>query len=108
MIPPESYDLDLGHNHYLLFTKWSPDRNLNPQYDEIPDNDKIGALVYHLTPKGKECCGSIFFDCIQAKMAFPGKAVWAVHLWNPLTISPSLLCSCGDHGFIENGKWRNA
>lgn len=27
---------------------------------------------------------------------------------DPLTISPSLLCRCGDHGFIENGKWRKA
>lgn len=27
---------------------------------------------------------------------------------DPLTISPSLLCRCGDHGFVENGKWRAA
>lgn len=24
---------------------------------------------------------------------------------DPLTISPSLLCRCGDHGFIRDGKW---
>ena len=24
---------------------------------------------------------------------------------DPLTISPSLLCRCGDHGFIREGRW---
>lgn len=27
---------------------------------------------------------------------------------DPLTISPSLLCSCGDHGFLKQGEWRPA
>jgi len=33
-------------------------------------------------------------------------AVWQVESWEPLTISPSVLCLiCGDHGFIRNGSW---
>jgi len=37
--------MDLGHGHTLQFTSWSPDRELNPQYDGIPDIPKIGAIV---------------------------------------------------------------
>ena len=25
--------------------------------------------------------------------------------YDPLTVAPSLLCACGDHGFIRDGKW---
>jgi hypothetical protein len=33
---------------------------------------------------------------------------WAVVSWEPLTLTPSLLCmrkECGTHGFIRDGKW---
>jgi hypothetical protein len=30
---------------------------------------------------------------------------WELVTEEPLTISPSLLCHCGDHGFIRNGRW---
>lgn len=34
----------------------------------------------------------------------PGK--WVVESEEPLTLSPSLLCTtCGHHGFIRSGKW---
>lgn len=34
---------------------------------------------------------------------------WAVEQLEPLTLSPSLLCSvCQDHGFIREGKWVKA
>lgn len=32
--------------------------------------------------------------------------LWTLESWDPLTISPSLLClSCRSHGFIRAGKW---
>ena len=36
---------------------------------------------------------------------------WKLESENPLTISPSLLCTdsrCRRHGFIRNGKWESA
>lgn len=35
----------------------------------------------------------------------PAEAKWQVESLEPLTISPSLLCPCGHHGFISNGRW---
>ena len=35
----------------------------------------------------------------------PGVHPYDTVEWEPLTISPSVLCQCGDHGFIRNGKW---
>lgn len=35
----------------------------------------------------------------------PDRPLWQVQSWEPLTISPSVLCSCGDHGFIREGRW---
>lgn len=33
---------------------------------------------------------------------------WEVLSEDPLTLSPSILCSCGHHGFIRAGKWEPA
>lgn len=31
---------------------------------------------------------------------------WTVTCWEPLTVTPSLLCrDCGTHGFITAGAW---
>jgi hypothetical protein len=33
-------------------------------------------------------------------------AVWELNSFEPLDVSPSLLCqTCGAHGFIKQGKW---
>jgi len=35
-----------------------------------------------------------------------GDRGWAVVSLEPLTLKPSLQCTvCGDHGFIQGGKW---
>jgi hypothetical protein len=36
---------------------------------------------------------------------FPEQARWQVLCMEPLTLSPSLLCHCGDHGYIQGGRW---
>lgn len=106
---PENYDIDLGDdNHYLQFTSWKPDRELNPQYAHLPDLDKAGALIYHRRIQGGDCCGAIMFDSEVARQIFGERSLWTVESWEPLTISPSIKCSCGDHGFITNNKWVKA
>jgi len=115
-------DIELGSDHALWFIGWRPERDLNPQYDGIPDVPRFGANVEHLKPDGRLCMACIHFDTPEVraveeaskrqseKLGFQYHEYprWQVHSWEPLTISPSLLCSCGDHGFIREGKWVKA
>ncbi len=104
--------LDLGDGHTLRFSMWSPDRELNPQYEGVPDIPRVGATVYHPTPAGETCSSGVYFDLPEVRERFPqltDENVWQVVSWDPLTLSPSLLCMrCGDHGFIRGGKWVRA
>lgn len=100
--------VDLGDGHAYLFAQWAPDRDLNPQYVGIPDVERYAAIVKHATPTGEPCMGGITFDSEVARRIDPGKPTWTVESWEPLTVSPSLLCDCGDHGFIRNGRWVRA
>ena len=111
-------DLDLGEGHLLTFSSWSPDRELNPQYAGIPDIPKCGAIIAHPRADGKYprsdgspriCRSGIFFDVGQVRQVFGDKPIWHVESWEPLTLSPSVLCrECGDHGFVRSGKWVRA
>jgi hypothetical protein len=102
-----SESIDIGHGHVISFTKWAPDRDLNPQYDGLPDVDPWGVIVDHPRPDGTPCVGSAAtFDGPVVRQIDPTRPVWTVESLDPLTISPSLLCrGCGDHGFIREGRW---
>ena len=100
--------IDLGDGHALRYSRWSPDRDLNPQYEGIPDVERYAAIVRHTSPSGEPCMGGITFDGEVSRQIEPGKAVWTVESWDPPSFSPSLLCSCGDHGFIRQGRWVRA
>lgn len=94
-------DLDLGDGHTLRFVAFAPDRALNPHLADIPDDEKAGAIVTH----GTNCQGYLAFN----PRVSAGSSHWTVESWEPLTISPSVLCAaCGDHGFIRGGKWVRA
>lgn len=106
--------VDLGHDHSYTFTVWKPDRELNPQYDGIPDADPWGAIIYHRNPRtGEPCHGGVMFDGPTQRQIDPDRPCWQVESLDPLTISPSVLCrfpasdgqECGDHGFIRAGRW---
>lgn len=100
--------LDLGSDHMLKIIGWSPDRDLNPQFDGIPDEPRAVGIIDHLNPSGEPCSGGVTFDTPTMRQVRPETALWQVESWDPLTISPSVLCSCGDHGFIRNGRWESA
>src|SRR4051794_20237369 len=95
---PAEYPLDFGSNVRGKWYGWGPDRELNPQYAEIPDTDRLGIILWHLKPDGESCVGSVMFDVLQAQ-GFHG-AKWQVQSLDPLSITPSILCKCGFHGFI--------
>ena len=110
----ESWDAegwnDLGDDHWLKFTTWSPDRTINPHYAHLPDVEKWGLIMRHRKPDGGKCMGGVTFDGpVQAELT-PEAARWQVVSLDVATleISPSLLCHCGDHGFIRAGRWVRA
>lgn len=102
-----SKELDLGLGVTLRYTSWTPDRDLNPQYAGIPDVDRYGALLEHPLASAEtgRCMGSLTFRSEVALKLEPRVPMWTVESWDPLTISPSVLCACGFHGFIRGGRW---
>jgi hypothetical protein len=105
----DPHDLDLGDDHLLWFNCWKPDRELNPQYVDLPDVERVGAIVAHKTPAGEWCWAGIHFENEASRRVFPDHPRWVVESADPLTLSPSLLCKlCGDHGFIRAGRWVRA
>lgn len=99
-------DIDLGQDHTLTFMGWYPDRDLNPHCKGIPDVERYAALIEHTAPSGEPCrSAATFAGEVQAQIE-PNKPTWSVESWEPLTLSPSLLCrGCGDHGLIRSGRW---
>ena len=101
-------DFDLGYEHYARSFRWAPDREPNPQYDGIPDEPFAGLIIDHPRhDNGEPCSGVVTFDTPVTARVFPNKPRWEIVNHDPLTLSPSIACSCGDHGFIQDGKWVN-
>lgn len=98
--------MNLRHDHIGFKVQWAPDRDLNPGLEDKPDIPWCGLIIEHFTPLGEACVSHITFD-------LPGTADWNNHKWevvsfDPLHVEPSILCDCGDHGFIRNGQWEPA
>jgi len=93
--------IDLGSDHFL---RW----NTNQTEDGFP----FTGTVKHVKEDGSECQGGILLENCPPnfRKGYGGKIhdVWHVESWEPLTLSPSLLCHCGDHGFIRDGRWEVA
>lgn len=102
--------IDFGDGVVGRWCSWKPDRSIESnrvRYDGIADVEHFGMSLEHLTPQGTPHEGFITFDTPAARLVSPGFPTWQVSSWEPLTCTPSVLCSCGWHGFITNGKWRS-
>lgn len=107
--PESDFPLDFGDGHRGKILGWHPDRELNPQTAGIPDVEKWGMEILHTNPAGEPCAGFVTFDGDVQRQVEPNRPNrWTVESWDPLTLSPSVLCSCGDHGFVRNGRWVRA
>lgn len=81
-------DVELDENHILQWT-----------YIE-GEKEPAGCLFAHHKPGGGWCIGGF-----QWKPRQPGP-LWELHSLEPLHVEPSILChTCGEHGFIRDGKW---
>lgn len=102
---------DIGHGHSIQPFGWSPDRSIPANAERfagIADIEKVGIVINHPVPDGKDCQGVavIHFDTPEVRTVFPASHCWQVLSWEPLTVSPSILCmACGDHGWIKEGRW---
>ena len=121
----EYVDLDLGDEHYLAWTYQAEyedvrsDGTYRAKEDDhgktvIDGRGPIGATFYHRGPTSTGWCGgALTFDVAHLHPGLRtrgGKPVplWQVQSMDPLTLSPSLLCNCGDHGWVKEGKWQRA
>ena len=106
------HDIDIGEGHWLRYTSWAPDdlpANREHFGFPLPNVEKAGAIVGHKKPDGSECWGHVHFAIPEVLKAFDASHCWQVDSWDPLTLSPSILClTCGDHGYIRGGRWVRA
>lgn len=113
------HDLDLGSGVTLTWTQWSPDRTIESnraRYEGVPDVARIGFIIEHPNGQmpGGRCQGFCYVDTPEvARIIADDRHRWQVLSWEPLTLSPSILCrgrnpdgtECGFHGWIRGGKW---
>lgn len=83
--PPDA--IDIGDGHFIL---------------KVVDADGvwIGIDEIHKNAAGDWCGGWVPFSHANSR-----QPAWNVDSAEPLTLSPSLLCDCGSHGFIRAGRW---
>lgn len=98
---PKPGVLDLGHDHFAKgYLRYGDQPGTTVGFQMLHRKGPNPLKAY----EGSEwCMGSILLD-VPAAEGLSG-ARWAVESMDPLSVSPSLLCDCGDHGFIRGGKW---
>jgi hypothetical protein len=86
--------IDLGDDHVIRFAIDSR-------------SDLRFYILGHPRPDGQgSCAGSGRVLNPDQERPADGRAYWTIESEEPLTLSPSLLCTaCGDHGWVRNGEW---
>lgn len=69
-----------------------------------PEGNWIGITEWHKNSEGKLCGGWVPFN-VESRYIHDSTPKWEVKSLDPLHLEPSLLCNCGHHGFIREGKW---
>ena len=64
----------------------------------------IAITEWHKNPEGNLCGGWVPFN-VESAYILPGTPRWEVKSLEPLHLEPSLLCGCGNHGWVRNGRW---
>lgn len=86
--------LDLGHGVQLEILAASGRQEARFDYTH-PRPDGAGR-----------CAGGGWLDTPGIEPEFPESPHWTVESWEPITLSPSLLCgACGHHGFVREDRW---
>jgi len=86
--------IDIGNGHQI---KW-----------RAFEGDEHSMLeIHHRRTNGAPCRSHIpIVGGAWAREFTPGSVFgWDMVSIEPLTLAPSILCGCGDHGFIRGGRW---
>lgn len=97
-VAPSAAAIDIGGGHMIQFADYK--------------GDTAGITDWHRKADGAWCRGWVAFNGSAWGKQFQNIADWQgwdVVQREPLTLTPSLLCrTCGNHGFITNGRWVSA
>lgn len=103
------HPIDFGGGVTGYWLGWAPDRSIPSNAERfagVADIEKCSLILDHKTPAGEVHEGIVTVERPGSRQIFPlPHALWQVQSEEPLTLKPSVLCSCGWHGFITNGKW---
>ena len=95
MIEPPAHAIDIGGGHRIEFVEY--------------EGERAAINDWHLTKEGNWCRGFVDFKGGTWARLFGPDRGWDLIQLEPLTLSPSLLCrTCGDHGYIRDGRWVRA
>lgn len=106
--------LDLGNDHYAHREFRTPEGQIvgYPADHGPPEGSVfIGIHEHHKKPDGSWCGGWVGFINVDDPVDdyHRQRSKHELVQEDPLTVAPSLQCRiCPSHGFIENGRWRNA
>lgn len=109
LIGPDAIDLGNGHWARLFIEGDNPDSRT---YVSPADAPAAGFFHVHPSkgqadiPEGEPCAGTVTFG--DPGRDSKGRAHWQLHSLDPLHVEPSILCSCGRHGYVRDGKWVEA
>jgi hypothetical protein len=104
--------VDLGGGHYARFFVDHSDPTGTDT--RLADFDRPPAGFFHVhpskgqadIPEGEPCAGTVSFG--DPGHDSTGRAHWSLVSLDPLHVEPSILCSCGRHGFVRAGRWEEA
>jgi hypothetical protein len=97
--------IDLGGGHFARFFHESYVLETPGEHGPSGFFHVHPAAGKNHTPAGDPCAGSVTFDLPEVTRKGPK---WTLHSLDPLHVEPSILCSCGRHGFVRAGRWEEA
>jgi hypothetical protein len=79
-------------------------RNVRGSLLHDKEGNSIGILFVHRLPNDGTCGGSVYWDktWVSRGTRMP---TWKLESLDPMTLDPSIRCSCNFHGHITNGRW---
>lgn len=88
--PPEDA-IPLGHDVYI---------------NRLVDKAGNWIAIHEFHRAGDGWCGGFVPFDVPSDYLTGREPKWKVESYDPLTLSPSLLCTaCGHHGYIRQGAW---
>ncbi len=87
----------LDDDHALTWSQWPG------------ETEPHGGVLWHRKGDGSWCAGSWYVrPPMHEGKPFQPVEIWILVSQAPVTLSPSFLCHCGEHGWIRDSTWVKA